>query len=214
MKNNKDISRKDRLKSKKLAPANYLIVCEGKQTEPNYFSGLKKEINEKYGCKVDVLIPNIEIKGTGENTTALVKYTDKFVNYSNKRYGQVWVVFDKDDYSDEQFDKSIRTCDYNVAWSNPNFELWLLSHFKKVSRYISKDNVLQELSKEFQKKGLGEYIKNDTNIFEKVTSEERLHTAIKNCKYMEELNKDGQASRRNPMTKVYKIIDGLKEYLE
>ena len=30
---------------------------------------------------------------------------------------------------------------------------------------------------------------------------------------MEELNKDGQASRRNPMTKVYQIIDGLKEYL-
>lgn len=92
--------------------------------------------------------------------------------------------------------------------------MWLLSHFKKVSRYISKDNVLQELSKEFQKKGLGDYTKNDINIFEKVTSEERLHTAIKNYEYMEELNKDGQESRRNPMTKVYKIIDGLKEYLE
>ena len=73
---------------------------------------------------------------------------------------------------------------------------------------------MQELSKEFQKKGLGEYTKNNTNMFEKVTSEGRLHTAIKNCKYMEELNKDGQASRRNPMTKVYKIVDGLKEYLE
>ena len=69
MKNNRNISRKDRLKSKRLAPANYLIVCEGKQTEPNYFNGLKKKINEKYGSKVDVLIPNIEIKGTGENTT-------------------------------------------------------------------------------------------------------------------------------------------------
>ena len=23
-----------------VAPANYLIVCEGKQTEPNYFKGL------------------------------------------------------------------------------------------------------------------------------------------------------------------------------
>lgn len=43
MKNNKNISRKDRLKSKKLAPANYLIVCEGKQTEPNYFNGLKEK---------------------------------------------------------------------------------------------------------------------------------------------------------------------------
>lgn len=210
----KEYSRKSKLKSKRLAPANYLIVCEGKQTEPNYFNGLKKKINEKYGNKVDVLIPNIEVKGTGKNTTDLVNHTDKFVNYSNKRYGQVWVVFDKDDYSDEQFDKAIKSCEYNVAWSNPNFELCLLSHFKKVNRYISKDNVLQELGREFQKKGLGDYTKNDTNIFEKVTSEERLHTAIKNCEYMEELNKDVQASQRNPMTKVYKIIDGLKEYLE
>lgn len=31
---------------------------------------------------------------------------------------------------------------------------------------------------------------------------------------MEELNKDGQASQRNQMTKVYKIVDELKEYLE
>ena len=213
MKNN-NISRKDRLKSKRQAPANYLIVCEGKKTEPNYFNGLKRKINEKYGNKVDVLIPNIDVKGTGMNTTSLVKYTQKTVNHANKVYGQVWVVFDKDDYNNEQFDSAIKNCDYNVAWSNPNFEVWLLAHFKKVNRYISKDDVLQELSKEFQKKGLGDYTKIDTNIFEKITSEGNLDTAIKNCEYMEELNKDGQASQRNPMTKVYKIVDELKEYLE
>ena len=207
-------SRKSKFKSKKLAPANYLIVCEGKQTEPNYFKGLKKKINDKYGSKVDVLIPEIDIKGTGRNTIDLVNHTNRCVNYSNKRYGQVWVVFDKDDYSDEQFDKAIRTCEYNVAWSNPNFEVWLLSHFKKVNRYISKDEVLQELDKEFQKNGLGEYAKNDEDIFNKITSEGRLNIAIKNCEYMEELNKCGEASQRNPMTKVYKIVDGLKEYLE
>ena len=213
MKNN-NISRKDRLKSKRQAPANYLIVCEGKKTEPNYFNGLKRRINEKYGNKVDVFIPNIDVKGTGMNTTSLVKYTQKTVNHANKVYGQVWVVFDKDDYNDEQFDSAIDNCNYNVAWSNPNFELWLLAHFKKVNRYISKEDVLQELSKEFQKKGLGDYTKNDIKIFDKVTSEGKLHTAIKNCEYMEERNKDGQASQRNPMTKVYKIVDGLKEYLE
>ena len=213
MKNN-NISRKDRLKSKRQAPANYLIVCEGKKTEPNYFNGLKRRINEKYGNKVDVFIPNIDVKGTGMNTTSLVKYTQKTVNHANKVYGQVWVVFDKDDYNDEQFDSAIDNCNYNVAWSNPNFELWLLAHFKKVNRYISKEDVLQELSKEFQKKGLGDYTKNDIKIFDKGTSEGKLHTAIKNCEYMEGLNKYGQASQRNPMTRVYKIVDGLKEYLE
>jgi len=161
-----------------------------------------------------VLIPNIEIKGTGRNTTDLVKYTQKFVNYASKVYGQVWVVFDKDDYNDEQFDQAIANCDYNACWSNPNFELWLLAHLKKVTKYISKDSVLDELNKEFQKNGLGNYSKNDTNIFERVTKDGKLHTAIENCKHMEELNKIGQASERNPMTKVYKIVDGLKEYLE
>lgn len=209
----KEYSRKSKVKSKKLAPANYLIVCEGKQTEPNYFSGLKKRINEKYGNKVDVLIPNIEVKGTGKNTTDLVKHTEKYVNYSNKRYGQVWVVFDKDDYSDEQFDKAIRTCDYNVAWSNPNFELWLLAHLKKVNRYISKDDILKELSKEFQKNGLGEYRKNDEKIFEELTNNNGLEKAIKNCESMELINKEGQPSARNPMTKVYEVVEGLKEYL-
>ena len=198
----------------KVAPANYLIVCEGKQTEPNYFNGLKQAINKKYGNKVEVLIPSIDVKGTGMNTTSLVKYTQRTINHSNKVYGQVWVVFDKDDYNDEQFDSAIKNCDYNVAWSNPNFEVWLLAHFKKVNRYISKDDVLQELSKEFQRNGLGEYAKNDVNIFDKVNSDGKLHTAIKNCEYMEELYKDGQASQRNPMTKVYKIVDELKEYLE
>lgn len=209
-----EYSRKSKLKSKRLAPANYLIVCEGKQTESNYFNGLKKKINEKYGNKVDVLIPSIEVKGTGKNTTDLVNHTDKFVNYSNKRYGQVWVVFDKDDYSNDQFDKAIRTCDYNVAWSNPNFKLWILFHLKRVTKYISKDDILKELNKEFQKNGLGEYKKNDDKIFEKLTKDKGLYKAIENCETMELLNKEGQASKRNSMTKAYKVIEGLKEYLD
>ena len=210
----KEYSRKGKLKSNKFAPANYLIVCEEKQTETNYFNGLRKKINEKYGSKVDVLNPSIEVKGTGKNTTDLVKYTDKYVNYSNKRYGQVWVVFDKDDYGNGQFNQAIKNCDYNVAWSNPKFELWLLSHLKRVSKVISKNEILDELDKEFQKNGLGTYKKNDDKIFKKVTKDGKLDTAIKNCEYMEKLNKNGQAADRNPMTKVYKIVDGLKEYLE
>lgn len=211
---NDNFSKKSKFKSKKQAPANYLIICEGNQTEPNYFNGLKKKINEKYGNKIDVLIPNIDVKGTGMNTQSLVKYTQRVVNYSNKMYGQVWVVFDKDDYDDKQFNSAINNCDYHVAWSNPNFELWLLSHFKQIDRCVSKDYVLKELNREFQKNGLENYSKNDKTIFDKVTNEKRLNTAIKNCEYMEELNKNKDPSQKNPMTKVYKIIDNLKEYLE
>lgn len=171
-------------------------------------------INEKYGNKIDVLIPNIEVKGTGKNTTDLTQYVKKFVNYSSKVYGKVFVVFDKDDYDDNQFNKAIKDCEYNSCWSNPNFELWILVHLKKVSKFISKDNVLKELNKEFQNRGFGNYSKNDKNIFEKVTKDKNLYIALENCKYMEELNSNEQFARRNPMTKVYKIIEELDEYLK
>ncbi len=83
-----------------------------------------------------------------------------------------------------------------------------------MNRYISKDEILDELNKEFQKYGLGNYSKNDATIFEKVTKDGKLHNAIENCKDMEKINKNGQASERNPMTKVYKVVEGLKEYIE
>ena len=79
---------------------------------------------------------------------------------------------------------------------------------------IVKDDILKEMDKEFQKNGLGEYKKNDEKIFEKVTSDGKIHMAIDNCKLMEKINENGQASQRNPMTQVYKVVEGLKEYLE
>lgn len=197
-----------------VAPANYLIVCEGKQTEPNYFDGLKRKINEKYGRKVDVVIPSIDVKGTGLNTVSLVEYTKKVVNQANKMYGQVWVVFDKDDYNDEQFNYAINSSDYNIAWSNPNFELWLLSHFKKATRFVTKEQVLAELKREFANNRLGTYKKNGKDIFEKVTRDNRIDMAIKNCKQMEQVTKDNKKySDKNPTTMVYKIVEDLKEYL-
>lgn len=74
--------------------------------------------------------------------------------------------------------RNLENCDYNACWSNPNFELWLLLHLKKVNKYISKDDILDELSKDFQKSGLGEYSKNDADIFEKNTKDGKIHNAI------------------------------------
>ena len=73
---------------------------------------------------------------------------------------------------------------------------------------------IDEAEDDVLEKNQVEYAKNDKNIFDKITNEGRLHTAIKNGAYMKELDKEGQASQRNPMTRVYKIVDGLKEYLE
>ena len=205
---------RNKVATKKLAPPNYLIICEGKETEPNYFNGLKQKINEKFGDRISV-VPAIKIKGTGLNTESLVKYTKQYINKSPKVYGQVWVVFDKDDYTDEQFNNAIKLNEYNSAWSNPNFEVWLLSHFKKVSNPLSKNDSLKELKKEFQNANLGNYSKNNKEIFDKVTNDNRLETAIQNCKEMyEQFKTTSSEASKNPCTTVFMLVEDLSEYLK
>lgn len=44
----------------------FLIVCEGEKTEPNYFKALA--CDDKYTAVI-----NVDVKGVGRSTTALVK---------------------------------------------------------------------------------------------------------------------------------------------
>lgn len=114
-------------------------------------------------------------------------------------YSNVWVIFDKDDYSNLQFNNAIINNPYNSGWSNLNFELWILAHFKKINNYISKEKVFKELQNEFIKEKLGDYNKNDKYIFDNVKS--RLNIAIDNCREMVKLNADiVQAYDKNPCT--------------
>jgi len=206
---NKDKQR-NRVGTRKIAPPNYLIVCEGKKTEPNYFKGLKQKINEKFENRI-----NIEIKGEGRNTESLVEYTKRYVNSSSKIYGQVWIVFDKDDFTDEQFNSAIRANDYYTAWSNPNFELWILSHFKQVNVEMSSKQMFKEVELQFKKNELGKYNKNDGDIFEKLTGENRLNKAIENSKIMyESFNGGCSASNKNPATTVFLLVEDLIEYID
>ena len=109
----------------------YLIVTEGERTEPLYFKGLQKLIEDKIGGTVDVVeVPTIDIFGCGSSTGKLIELTDQIVKDAKVIYQNVWVVFDKDDFED--FDKAVKcgySKGYNIAWSNQAFEYWLYLHF-------------------------------------------------------------------------------------
>ena len=51
----------------------WLIVCEGKKTEPNYFKTLFDCINSKSSKKI-----NVKIEGIGKNTKSVVNSVDSF----------------------------------------------------------------------------------------------------------------------------------------
>ena len=95
-----------------------LIVCEGVNTEPSYFKQFR------------IASAIIEPVGEGYNTISLVKRAMKFAK--QKKYDQVWCVFDKDDFKDNDFNEAIRiaqTQNFGIAYSNQSFEYWLILHF-------------------------------------------------------------------------------------
>lgn len=107
-KKRKGAKRKRKEAIRDIVPYRYLIVCEGKKTEPNYFQGIKRKIEVKYKDKVDVKNKvELDIEGTGRNTKDLVEYAIRLRSLSEIPYGHTWVVFDKDSFSDEQFNNAI-----------------------------------------------------------------------------------------------------------
>ena len=68
----------------------FLIVCEGTETEPNYFESIKKLLPRG-------IIEFIHIQGTARNTKSLVDWTEKFRDkqaQNNIKYDQTWAVFE------------------------------------------------------------------------------------------------------------------------
>lgn len=94
--------------------SNWLVVCEGKQTEPNYFTGAIDAINET--IKEDKYKLKVEVKGMGMNTLSLVKSVDDIISNIEKcknsiiPYDKVFVVFDKDSFTKDSFDNAVYMC--------------------------------------------------------------------------------------------------------
>lgn len=101
----------------------FLIVCEGLNTEPDYFGHF-----QQYFRRSAVKI--ISVGGAG-NTIRVVERAHK--ECIKIHYDQVWVVFDKDDFPADHFNNAIIMADnsgYGVAYSNQSFEYWFILHFE------------------------------------------------------------------------------------
>jgi len=199
-------------------PNSFLIVSEGAKTEPLYFDGLAKHIEEIFGSGVDVKKPIIETCGEGKCTVSLVHAAGKIVNQAHIMYENVWIVFDKDDFDD--FDEAIdlaKKLGFKTAWSNQSFEYWLYLHFDYMVSALHRNDVVKKLDEKFKDLGVREngYEKNLPNIFELVTTYGSLKTAISNAKRVEKTYREGTApSRCWPCTKVHDLILELKPFLD
>ena len=117
----------------------YYIFCEGEQTEPQYFSGFKRLIEDNPIYKDMVLI---EIEPCAAETMRVIGMAERYVKKNNIQKGQIWCVYDKDSFPAEHFNGVVERTDllnkdnselqYHAAWSNECIEFWFILQYPDV----------------------------------------------------------------------------------
>ncbi len=171
-----------------------LIVCEGQETEPNYFRAFK--------------VTN-DVYGEGRNTRDLVDDA-KCRNDAQGAFDQVWCVFDRDEFPNDNFDNAIaraRSNGFHIAYSNPCFELWYLLHFQNLDAALDRHQICQKLSVALETK----YEKSHIGMYALLAKQGDEGLALRYARSLREQNDPAHPpSRRCPETTVDKLVEVLR----
>ncbi|WP_261810714.1 RloB family protein [Levilactobacillus humaensis] len=212
------IGKKARQKKRVLLPGSYLIVSEGTVTEVAYFNEWAKLVNKAYqGISAS---PVVKVMGCGESNQKLVDYVKQEQALDEKIYENVWLVFDKDDFPDADFNTAIRTAKklkWHAAWSNNCFELWYVLHFDYLTTAVDRKTYYDKLSRELGRHGsVTGYQKSNQNILAILTPERRQKAINRAKKLMASYaeHRSTPNSQRNPATTVYVLVEELEKLVE
>lgn len=199
----------------------YYIFCEGQQTEPLYFAGFKRLIEENPIYRNMVLI---EIESCQAETMRVIGMAENYVRKNKIKKGQIWCVYDKDSFPPEHFNRVERRADnlnrenpklqYYAAWSNECIEFWFLLHFAYYRANNHRTEYISFLNDKFRELGIGKYQKNMKDIFHILMEKGNPKLAIR---YAKKIMKDGQGRTPTdiaPGTKVYELVEELVKYFE
>ena len=130
----------------------FILFCEGRNTEPAYFSAIKNvwtsalvSIESRRGVGVPITIAQEALKFA--KSEGLARGTRRRRNLFEKG-DEVWVVFDRDEH--ERYEEAVNLCETNgigVARSNPCFEVWLILHEQDYDRPDDRHQVQRELQR-------------------------------------------------------------------
>lgn len=176
----------------------FLIVCEGEKTEPNYFRSFP----------VPKDVATVDVQGLGENPSKLVQSAKELKEQED--YDQVWCVFDRDSWTEADFNCAITNAGkegFGVAYSNEAFELWYILHFEFLNTGIPRNDYLQKLTRLLGHK----YQKNSDSIYDELFDKQA--AAIRNAKNLLEHYNPYNPAKDNPSTTVHLLVQELKRFI-
>ncbi|MDE7432128.1 MAG: RloB family protein [Lachnospiraceae bacterium] len=197
----------------------YYIFCEGEQTEPFYFEGFKRLIEDNPIYKDMVLI---EIEPCAAETMRVIDMAERYVRKNGIVRGLIWCVYDKDSFPAKDFNGVAERVDklnlenpelqYHAAWSNECIEFWFILHFAYYTSNNHRTEYIKFLNEKFKELG-GKYQKNIKDIFNILMEKGSPKLAIR---YAKRTIRDGEGKTPTdiaPGTKVYELVEELARYL-
>ncbi len=179
------------------------IICNGIETEYNYFSGLRSYLGREGNYLMDVKI----IKGDPINVLEQILEGKFTLKHFDDEIDEIFVVFDVDDFYTQNAEALISiinkaiTAGINVIFSNPCFELWLLLHFR-TDPGPKHRNQIYDLLKTF----LPDYSKDlDFSSFS-----DGVPKAVERARLLNEAAEEVNELYRNPSTGVYKLTELIR----
>ncbi len=170
----------------------FLIVCEGEQTEPNYFASFRVNVR-------------VKVVGVGRSPRGVIEEAKRLGAEGD--YTEIWVVFDRDQFSAEEFNGAIERARYEelgVAYSNQAFELWFVLHFDYHDTSLPRQQYQEILSRKLGKA----YRKNDPTLYYDL--QERQQEAICNARrLLDSYHPNHNPAKDDPCTTVHELVEKL-----
>lgn len=193
----------------------FLIICEGENTEPEYFKAFP------------VKTATIKSYGLGSSKSKLVEYVLEITEHETDEDQEVWIVFDMDlklqddiDKQKEDYENAISTATaagLKVAHSNDSFELWLILHYQYIDSNWTRHEYYKRLSQLWECNYEKEAKKRKycALIYQRLQEDERSdqNRAIAHAEKLEETQEEITLAEKCPHTTVHQLVTALNEYL-
>lgn len=187
--------RRGRIVGRREVRQRFLIVCEGEQTEPNYFRAFQ--------------VPGVVVDIRSTNNRGL-DIIDKAIQLRTQdEYDQVWCVFDRDDLPNaiiHQAFNQARRENINIAFSNQAFELWYLLHFGYYNTAMTRNDYHLRLCKHLK----CTYKKNSKDMYKVLL--DRQATAIDHARRLYNQYNPWEPATADPSTTVHLLVETLNKH--
>ncbi|MFN4248611.1 MAG: RloB family protein [Flavipsychrobacter sp.] len=179
----------------------YIIACEGEKREKEYFEYIAS-LSQR--IKIKILFENQD-KGKSAPKWLLDRATSYCEDIGLNSSDELWLVMDVDRWSRDVFRQIEQACKdnhWNIAISNPCFEVWLYAHLSNPDECTG--TTCKQIKRELDNLQKGGY-KVDVFIH-------KIKDAIQNCK-----NNDNHATHFMPEpkgSKMYKLAEKLIKVID